>query len=82
MVELFFDASIIAICQFKYLSIKYLSMKYLSMKYLSMKYLSIKYLSIKYLSIIAICQFALAMSHWLNQNWEPKFYLQSCQNFG
>ena len=67
MVELFFDASIIAICQFKYLSIKYLSMKYLS---------------IKYLSIIAICQFALAMSHWLNQNWEPKFYLQSCQNFG
>ena len=48
MVELFFDASIIAICQFKYLSIKYLSMKYLS---------------IKYLSIIAICQFALAMSH-------------------
>ena len=53
MVELFFDASIIAICQFKYLSIKYLSMKYLS----------IKYLSIKYLSIIAICQFALAMSH-------------------
>ena len=33
MVELFFDASIIAICQFKYLSIKYLSMKYLSIKY-------------------------------------------------